>query len=44
MNKTYLDYLPKSGRITEHDVWKSIADAAGVDVNEISDGDLSEYL
>ena len=39
----YMDSLPE-GRFTEEDLWDSIADSLGVDVNEIADGDLAEYL
>jgi hypothetical protein len=29
---------------TEADVWQAIADEHGLDVDEISDGDLAEWL
>ena len=41
---SYVDYLPESGNFTESDLWDAIADANGLDVSEISDGDLAEWL
>jgi hypothetical protein len=41
---SYIDYLPKSGKFTEQELWEAIAEANGLDVNEIMDGDLVEYL
>jgi hypothetical protein len=32
------------GDFNETDLWEAIAEAEGVDVNEIMDGDLTEYL
>ena len=40
---SYMDNLPE-GNFTEDDLWDAIADSLGVDVNEIVDGDLAEYL
>ena len=41
---SYIDYLPEDGKFTEIDLWEAIAESKGVDVNEIMDGDLVEYL
>lgn len=41
---TYYDLLPEDGNFTEDDLWEAIADANGVDVSEIADGDLAEWL
>ena len=41
---TYVDYLPEDGNCTEDDHWDAIADSLGLDVSEIADGDLVEYL
>lgn len=41
---SYIDYLPENGRFTEAELWEAIAESRGVDVNEIMDGDLVEYL
>jgi len=43
MAPNYYDYLPE-GNFTEDDLWEAIAEAAGVDASEISDGDLVEWL
>lgn len=32
------------GNFTEQDLWEAIAEANGLEVNEISDGDLLEYI
>ena len=32
------------GEYTEAELWDAIAESEGVDVNEIMDGDLTEYL
>jgi len=32
------------GDFTEEDLWDAIAEAEGVDVNEISDRDLTEFI
>ena len=32
------------GDFTEEDLWEAIAEAEGVDVNEISDRDLTEFI
>lgn len=41
---TYLDYLPEDGNFTEEDLWEAIAEANGLDVSEIADGDLVDFL
>jgi len=41
---SYLDYLPEDGKFSEEELWEAIADSLGVDVNEIMDGDLVEYI
>ena len=41
---SYLDYLPEDGKFTEEELWEAIAESKGVDVNEIMDQDLVEYL
>lgn len=41
---SYLDYLPEDGKFTEDDLWEAIAESIGVDVNEIMDGDLVEFI
>jgi hypothetical protein len=41
---SYLDHLPVDGKFTEQELWEAIAEANGIDVNEIMDGDLVEYL
>lgn len=37
------DWYP-DGEFTEEDLWQAIAEAEGVDVNEISDRDLTEFI
>ena len=32
------------GNFTEEDLWDAIAESEGVDVNEISDRDLTEFI
>lgn len=32
------------GDFTEMDLWDAIAESEGLDLNEIMDGDLTEYL
>jgi hypothetical protein len=32
------------GDFTENDLWDAIAESEGVDVSEIMDGDLTDYL
>ena len=32
------------GNFTEEDLWEAIAESEGVDVNEISDRDLTEFI
>lgn len=39
----YMGLLP-DGDFTEDDLWEAIAEANGVDVSEIMDGDLVEWL
>lgn len=41
---SYFDYLPEDGNFTEEELWEAIADANGLDVSEIMDGDLVDYL
>ena len=40
---TFYDFLPE-GNFTEEDLWSAIAEQHGVDVSEIMDGDLVEWL
>jgi hypothetical protein len=40
---TFYDYLPE-GNFTEEDLWDAIAESHGLDVSEIMDGDLAEWL
>lgn len=42
--QSYMDYLPEDGNFTEDDLWEAIAEANGLDVDEIMDGDLVEWL
>jgi hypothetical protein len=41
---SYLDYLPEDGKFSEEELWEAIAESMGVDVNEIMDGDLVEFI
>lgn len=41
---SYFDYLPEDGNFTEEELWEAIADANGLDVYDIMDGDLVDYL
>ena len=41
---SYIDYLREDGNFTEEDLWEAIAEANGLDVSEIMDGDLVEFL
>ena len=41
---SYYEFLPEDGNFTEEELWEAIAEAAGVDVDEIMDGDLAEWL
>ena len=41
---SYIDYLPEDGKFSEEELWEAIAESIGVDVNEIMDGDLVEFL
>lgn len=38
-----MDWFP-DGNYTEQDLWDAIAEAEGVDVSEISDRDLTEFI
>jgi len=42
--KSYLEYLPEDGNFTEEELWEAIAEANGIDVNEIMDGDLVDFI
>ena len=42
--KGYMALLPENGNFTEDDLWEAIAEANGMDVSEIADGDLVEWL
>jgi hypothetical protein len=47
MSKGYLEILMEwhpDGSFTEQDLWDAIAEAEGVDVSEISDRDLTEFI
>ena len=44
MKRSYVEYLPEDGNFTEDDLWEAIAESKGIDVNEIMDGDLAEWL
>jgi len=46
MNNLYsiLAELHPNGEFTESDLWEAIAESEGVEVNEIMDRDLTEYL
>jgi hypothetical protein len=39
-----MEFLPEDGNFTEKELWEAIAEANGVDVSEIADGDLVEWL
>jgi hypothetical protein len=41
---SYLNYLPEDGEFSEEELWDAIAESKGIDVNEIMDGDLVEWL
>ena len=43
-NPSYMDLLPEDGNFTEDDLWEAIAEANGMDYDEIADGDLAEWL
>lgn len=43
-SKGYMGLLPEDGNFTEDDLWEAIAEANGLDVSEIMDGDLVEWL
>lgn len=43
-SKGYMSLLPQDGNFTEEDLWEAIAEANGMDVSEIMDGDLVEWL
>ena len=42
--KSYIELLPEDGNFDEDDLWEAIAEANGLDVSEIMDGDLVEWL
>ena len=42
--KQYFVYLPEDRNFTEEELWEAIAEARGVDVSEIMDGDLVDYI
>ena len=47
VGKDYLSILMEwkpEGDFTEADLWDAIAEAEGVDVSEISDRDLTEFI
>ena len=47
VGEDYLSILMKwhpDGNFTEQDLWDAIAEAEGVDVSEISDRDLTEFI
>ena len=44
MSEPYWKYLPEDGNFTEEELWEAIAESKGIDVNEIMDGDLAEWL
>ncbi len=47
MGRWYLDILSErfpDGNFTEQDLWDAIADSMEVDVNEISDRCLTEFI
>jgi len=41
---SYYEYLPENGNFTEDDLWEAIAESNGLDVSDIMDGDLAEWL
>jgi hypothetical protein len=43
MNNPYWEYLPE-GTLTEEELWEAIAESKGVDVSEIADGDLVDFI
>ena len=44
MKRSYVEYLPEDGNFTEDDLWEAVAESQGIDVHEIMDGDLAEWL
>jgi len=47
MSRGYLEILMAwfpDGNYSEQDLWDAIAEAEGVDVSEISDRDLTEFI
>jgi transketolase N-terminal domain/subunit len=42
--KSFYDYLPEDGNFTEDDLWEAIAEANDMDVSEIMDGDLVDWI
>lgn len=43
-NQQWQDLVDWTEPVSEEDVWAAIADANGLDYNEIADGDLIEWL
>lgn len=41
---SYLNYLPEDGNFTEEELWEAISEDLGIDMSEIMDGDLVDYL
>jgi hypothetical protein len=41
---SYIDYLPEDGNFSEEELWEAIAEDLGVDVSEIMDGDLVDFI
>jgi transketolase N-terminal domain/subunit len=41
---SYLDYLPEDGNFSEGELWEAIAEDLGIDVQEIMDGDLVDFI
>jgi len=44
IDMSYYEYLPENGNFTEDDLWEAIAESNGLDVSDIMDGDLAEWL
>lgn len=43
-NPSYFEFLPEDGDFTEEELWEAIAEANGLDYDEIADGDLVDWL
>ena len=41
---SYIDYLPEDGNFSEEELWEAIAEDLGIDVSEIMDGDLVDFI